>query len=66
MHYEISANKCVHGFLQPSWISTPYNVGLVLRRLFSTAEAVQYCRGSISTKEAVQYCGGNSIGTAGG
>ena len=24
---------------------TPYNVGSVLRRLFSTAEAIQYCRG---------------------
>ena len=45
---------------------TPYNVGSVLRRLFSTAEAIQYCGGiasvlrgdSISTAEAVQYCGG--------
>ena len=52
MHHEISANKCVHGFLQPSWISTPYNVGSALRRLFSTVG------GSISTEEAVQYCGG--------
>ena len=52
MHYEISANKCVHGFLQPSCISTPYNVGSVLRRLFSTVGD------SISTEEAVQYCGG--------
>ena len=53
-------------------VLTPYNVGSVLRRLFSTAEAVQYCGGcsvlwgdsistagdSISTAEAVQYCGG--------
>ena len=46
-------------------ILTPYNVGSVLLRLFSTAEAVQYCGGiasvhvgdSISTAEAVQYCG---------
>ena len=38
---------------------TPYNVGSVLRRLFSTAEAIQYCGGiasvlredSISTAE---------------
>ena len=43
----------------------PYNVGSVLRRLFSTAEAVQYCGGCISTAEAVQYCG-DSISTAGG
>ena len=47
-------------------ITTPYNVDSVLRRLFSTAKAVQYCGGiasvhvgdSISTVEAVQYCGG--------
>ena len=44
---------------------TTYNVGSVLRRLFSTAETVQYCGGialvhvgdSISTVEAVQHCG---------
>ena len=49
-----------------SYKITPYNVGSVLRRLFSTVEAVQYCGGiasvhvgdSISTAEAVQYCGG--------
>ena len=39
-------------------ICTPYNVGSVLQRLLSTAEAIQYCGGSISTVEAVQYCGG--------
>ena len=33
-------------------INTPYNVGSVLRRLFSTVGD------SISTAEAVQYCGG--------
>ena len=44
---------------------SPYNVDSVLRRLFNTAEAVQYCRGysvlrgdSISTAKAFQYCGG--------
>ena len=36
-------------------IFTPYNVSSVLRRLFSTAEAIQYCGGSH------QYCGGCSI-----
>ena len=60
-------------FTPENVIFTPYNVGSVLRRLFSTvgdsistAEAVQYCGGiasvllmnSISTAEAVQYCGG--------
>ena len=65
MHYEISANKCVHGFLQPSCISTPYNVGSVLRRLFRTVGIASLLRrlfssvgDSISTEEAVQYCGG--------
>ena len=48
MRYEISENKCVHGFLQPSCISTPYNVGSVLRRLFRTVGD------SITTEEAVQ------------
>ena len=33
-------------------VITPYNIGSVLRRLFSTVGD------SISTAEAVQYCGG--------
>ena len=39
--------------------STPYNVGSVLRRLFSTVgEASVHVGDSISTAEAVQYCRG--------
>ena len=40
-------------------ISTPFNVGSVLWRLFSTMEVVQYIRGYISTV-------GNSFSTVGG
>ena len=47
-------------------IFTPYNVGSVLWRLFSTLEVVQYIGGitsvlwgdSFSTVEVVQYSGG--------
>ena len=56
-----------------SEITTPYNVGSVLWRLFSTLEVVQYIGGitsvlwgdsfstvgdSFTTVEVVQYCGG--------
>ena len=40
---------------------TPYNVGSVLWRLFSTLEVVQYIStvgDNISTVEGIQYCGG--------
>ena len=56
-------------------MTTPYNVGSVLRRLFSTVwEQHQYCggiasvlqRNSISTAEAVQYCGGIATVHVGG
>ena len=47
-------------------VSTPYNVGSVLWRLFSTLEVVQYIGGitsvlwgdNFSTVEVVQYSGG--------
>ena len=47
-------------------VNTPYNVGSVLRRLFSTLEVVQYIRGktsvlwgdNFSTVEVPQYSGG--------
>ena len=50
-------------------VFTPYNVGSVLRRLFNTAEAIQYCGGiasvlrgnSISTAGEASYCGGHSV-----
>ena len=60
---------------------TPYNVGSVLWRLFSTLEVVQYIGGitsvlwgdsfstvgdSFSTVEVVQYSGGDSFSTVGG
>ena len=62
-------------------ITTPYNVGSVLWRLFSTLEVVQYIRGitsvlwgdsfstvgdSFSTVEVVQYSGGITSVHAGG
>ena len=38
---------------------TLYNVGSVLRRLFSTAEAVQYCGGcSVLRGDSISTCGG--------
>ena len=43
-------------------VFTPYNVGSVLRRLFSTAggkhDSISTAGGGISTAEAGQYCGG--------
>ena len=49
-------------------LNTPYNVGSVLWRLFSTLEVVQYIGGitsvlwgdSFSTVEVVQYSGGTA------
>ena len=43
-----------------STVATPYNVGSVLRRLFSTAEAIQYCGGIASVLR------GDSISTVEG
>ena len=51
------------GISTNSNLITLYNVGSVLRRLFSTAEdCIITCEDSISTAEAVQY---NSISTMG-
>ena len=37
----------------------PYNVGSILRRLFSTVgDSISTAEGSISSVEAVQYCRG--------
>ena len=54
----ISLHPSIHPINLPDTKITPYNVGSVLRRLFSTAEAIQYCGGcsvllgdSISTVE---------------
>ena len=46
----------------PQGRSTPYNVGSVLWRLFSTLEVVQYIGGITSVLWGVlQYCGGWSV-----
>ena len=47
-------------------ILTRYNVGSVLRRLFSTAEAIQYCRGIASVLQRMFSTVGDSISTVGG
>ena len=54
----ISKKIIFFGILGES-VNTPYNVGSILRRLFSTAgDSISTAEGSISTAEAVQYCRG--------
>ena len=72
MTYYFINNK-THCLRLNSWNITPYNVGSVLWRLFSTLKVVQYIGGitsvlwgdsistvgdSFSTVEAAQYSGG--------
>ena len=72
-NFDSDVGQQTHAFRKHQ-VVTPYNVGSVLWRLFSTLEVVQYIGGitsvlwgdSFSTVEGIQYIGGITSVHAGG